>query len=157
MKIRIIGGPGSGKTFLAKRLSAELGIPHYDLDDLQWDNRTAAYGTKRPAEERDRLFKDILNRENWILEGVYYAWCAQSFADADRIYLLRVPRYRYRFRIIRRFVRRKLGLEQGKKETLKSLRQLLKWADKYQKVNLPEINKLLEPCSDKTVRYPDRS
>ena len=27
MKIRIIGGPGSGKTYLAKKLSAQLGIP----------------------------------------------------------------------------------------------------------------------------------
>ena len=27
MKIHIIGGPGSGKTYLAKKLSAQLGIP----------------------------------------------------------------------------------------------------------------------------------
>ena len=52
MKIHIIGGPGSGKTFLAGRLSRQLGI----------------------------------------------------------------PRYRYRTRILRRFFRRKLGLEKGKKK-----------------------------------------
>ena len=27
MKIHIVGGPGSGKSFLAKKLSRELGIP----------------------------------------------------------------------------------------------------------------------------------
>ena len=115
MKIHIIGGPGSGKTFLADRLSRQLGIPHYDLDDLQWDN-AAVYGTKREPQERDALLRQILQQEDWIIEGVYHKWCGQCFADADRIYLLEVPRYRYRTRILRRFFRRKLGLEKGKKK-----------------------------------------
>lgn len=90
----------------------------------------------------------VLSHNDWIIEGVYYAWCQQCFADADSIYVLNVPRYKYRYRIIRRFVRRKLGLEKGKKENLKSLRELLKWADKYQTENLVEIRKLLMPYSD---------
>ena len=151
MKIHIIGGPGSGKSFLAEKLSKELGISHFDLDDLQWDNKSASYGVKRSPDERDRLLNDVLSHNDWIIEGVYYAWCQQCFADADRIYVLNVPRYKYRYRIIRRFVRRKLGLEKGKKENLKSLRELLKWADKYQKVNLVEIRKLLIPYSDKVI------
>ena len=152
MKIHIIGGPGSGKSFLAEKLSKELGISHFDLDDLQWDNKSASYGVKRSPDERDRLLDDVLSHNDWIIEGVYYAWCQQCFADADRIYVLNVPRYKYRYRIIRRFVRRKLGLEKGKKENLKSLRELLKWADKYQKVNLVEIRKLLIPYSDKVIK-----
>ena len=38
MKIRIIGCSGSGKTYLAKRLSKKYNIPNFDLDDIQWDN-----------------------------------------------------------------------------------------------------------------------
>lgn len=37
MKIRIIGCSGSGKTYLAKRLSKKYNIPNFDLDDIQWD------------------------------------------------------------------------------------------------------------------------
>ena len=151
MKIHIIGGPGSGKTYLAEKLSKELGIPHIDLDDLQWDNESASYGVKRSPEERDRLLRDALRQNDWIIEGVYYAWCQQCFADADRIYLLNVPGYRYRYRIIRRFFRRKLGLEKGKRENLKSLSALLNWADHYQTVNLIEIRKLLIPYLDKVI------
>ena len=151
MKIHIIGGPGSGKTFLAEKLSKELGISHFDLDDLQWDNKSASYGVKGSPDERDRLLNNVLSHNDWIIEGVYYAWCQQCFADADRIYVLNVPRYKYRYRIIRRFVRRKLSLEKGKKENLKSLRELLKWADKYQRANLVEIRKLLIPYSDKVI------
>lgn len=75
MKIHIIGGPGSGKSFLAEKLSKELGISHFDLDDLQWDNKSASYGIKRSPDERDRLLNDVLSHNDWIIEGVYYAWC----------------------------------------------------------------------------------
>lgn len=151
MKIHIIGGPGSGKTFLANKLSNELNIPHFDLDDLQWDNTTVSYGTKRNIKERDELLNKILQKDNWIIEGVYYKWCKQCFEAADKIYVIDVPRYKYRYRIIRRFIRRKLGLEKGKKETLKNLKDLLIWADKFQNVNLPLIRNLLIPNSDKVI------
>ena len=151
MKIHIIGGPGSGKTFLADQLSKQLGIPHFDLDDLQWDNAANDYGTKRNPQEREALLNQILNREDWIIEGVYHAWCGRCFEDADRIYVLKVPRYQYRYRIIRRFIRRKLGLEKGKRESLKSLVRLLQWADRYQQVNLPEIRRILAPYAIKVM------
>ena len=46
MKIHIIGCSGSGKTYLAKALSNKYDIPHFDLDDVQWDNRADSYGVK---------------------------------------------------------------------------------------------------------------
>ena len=46
MKIRIIGCSGSGKTYLAKRLSEKYTIPSYDLDDIQWDNSQNSYESK---------------------------------------------------------------------------------------------------------------
>ena len=151
MKIHIIGGPGSGKTYLANELSRNLGIPHFDLDELQWDNQSGDYGTKRDPNERDELLYKILQQDDWIIEGVYYSWCRKCFEQADRIYLLSVPRHIYQYRIIRRFVRRKIGLEKGKKETLKSLTALLKWADKFQHNNLNEIRKILISYPDKVI------
>lgn len=151
MKIRIIGGSGTGKTYLAGKLSEKYGIERYDLDDVFWDN-SGTYGIKRPEQKRTEMLDGILEKENWIIEGVYYAWCGRCFEEADRIYLLNVPRRVYRRRIILRFIKRKLGMEKGKKETLKSLKDLLKWADKYQREDMPQIEAMLEQYSEKTER-----
>ena len=59
MKIHIIGGSGSGKTYLADKLSKEYGITHYDLDELQWDNKADSYGVKRNAEERQEILEHV--------------------------------------------------------------------------------------------------
>lgn len=91
MKIHIIGGSGSGKSHLAETLSAKYGIPHYDLDELQWDS-SGAYGQKRAPEERRRLLDEILEKPDWVIEGVYHSWCLRCFEEADMIYLLSVPR-----------------------------------------------------------------
>ena len=152
MKIRIIGGPGSGKSYLAEALSKETGIPLYDLDDLQWKNELGSYAQRREPEERAKMLEQILQKENWIIEGVYYGWCPQSFRDADRIYLLRVPRRVYRGRILRRFFRRHLGLEGGMKESVPALLRLLKWADTFETTYIHEVEALLAPYADKVIQ-----
>ncbi|WP_157037070.1 hypothetical protein [Oceanobacillus jeddahense] len=43
-KIHIVGGAGSGKTYLAKVLSDMFAIQAVDLDDLFWNK---SYGTKK--------------------------------------------------------------------------------------------------------------
>lgn len=151
MKIRIIGCSGSGKTYLAKRLSKKYNIPSFDLDDIQWDNSQNSYGVKMPIEKRDQMLNDILQHSDWIIDGVYYAWVQKSFEDADVIYVLDMPKWLYRFRIIKRFIRRRVGLEKGKKETLKSVYNLLKWTDTFQNTNMKEIVRILETYKEKVV------
>ena len=139
MKIHIIGCSGSGKTYLANALAKKYNIPHFDLDDIQWDNNAEGYGTKRLLEERNALLQEILNNNEWVIEGVYYAWVQQSFDEADKIYVLDMPRYLYKSRIIVRSIKRKLGIQQGKRETLKSVYNLLKWTETFRNKNLKEI------------------
>lgn len=151
MKIHIIGCSGSGKTYFANALSEKYGIPHYDLDDICWDKCAGKYGIKAPEEKRNAELAEIVKKDDWITEGIYYAWVGECFENADVIYLLDIPPLVYKYRIIRRFIRRKLGIEKSKKETLKSLFDLLKWTDKFQKNNLIEIKKILSGYADKTV------
>ena len=138
-----------GKTYLAKKLSNKYNIPHYDLDNIYWDNSSQKYEIKTEIKKRDKLFQNILEKDDQIIEGIYYKWLEQSFKNADIIYILDLPKYIYKFRIIKRFIKRKLKLEISKKETLKSLLDLLKWTDKFQNKNMKEIIKILEKYKEK--------
>jgi cytidylate kinase len=84
-RIHIIGGLGSGKSFVAGELSRCLGVPAYDLDDLFWDRGTPRDGVRASADERDRRLAAIVAQDGWIIEGVYYGWLAPSFDAADMI------------------------------------------------------------------------
>lgn len=104
-----------------------------------------------PTAKRDLLLNNILKQNDWIIEGVYYAWLGDSFKKADRIFVLNIPRHIYRKRIILRFIKRKIGLEHGKNETLASLKALLKWTDKYMKINMVQIRCLLAQYDEKVI------
>ena len=72
MKIHIIGCSGTGKTYFVKRLSNKYNIPHYDLDNIYWDNSSEKYGVKTEIEKRNKLLQNILEKDDWIIEGIYY-------------------------------------------------------------------------------------
>lgn len=151
MKIHIIGASGSGKTFLAKQLSERLGIPAWELDELFWDNSAGSYNSKRSPDERGRMLEEILECDDWILEGVQHSWLGQAFAQADVICLLTTPPLLCRLRIVRRFFDRKWKKTGRKNETLRSLLKLLVWTRKFYRVNLPQIRAGLEPYRGKVV------
>ena len=104
-----------------------------------------------PSEKRNALLQEILSGREWIIEGVYYAWVQQSFDEADIIYVLDMPKHLYKSRIIIRFIKRKLGALKGKKETFKSVYDLLKWTDTFQNKNLKEIKRLLDRYGNKVI------
>ncbi len=124
MKIHIIGPSGSGKSYLARKLSRQYSVPAWSLDDLFWDND--GYSGKRDPEERDAMLEKILRGEQWIIEGVQHSWVGRAFEDADVIVLLEPPALLCRIRIIRRFVHRKINHHARKKENFKSLVSHLK-------------------------------
>ena len=151
MKIHIFGCSGSGKTYLSNRLSVKYSLPNFDLDNIFWDNSKGSYGIKTPVEERSQMLNDILKQDDWIIEGVYYSWLSESFEKSDKIIILNLPASICKFRIIKRFIKRKLGIERGKNESLKSLIELISWTDRFQEKNFREALEILKPYREKTV------
>ena len=137
-RIHIIGGPGSGKSFLAAELSRRLGVPAYDLDDLFWDRSASRYGVRADVDERDRRLAAIVAQDGWVIEGVYYGWLAPSFDAADMIIELSPSIWVRHWRVIRRFVLRKLRRDASKHESLVDLWRLLRWSHAYDSRHLAE-------------------
>ncbi|GEN85985.1 AAA family ATPase [Oceanobacillus sojae] len=150
-KIHIIGSIGSGKTTLARKLSAQLQVFYYELDNVVW-KRSNTGDIKRTPEERDEYLKNIVNSDSWIIEGVHHKWVASSFQNADVILFIDTKLSIRKFRIIKRFIRQKLGLETANyKPTLKILKDLYKYNTAFEYHTKPEILNMLRPYEHKLI------
>ena len=87
-RIHVIGGPGAGKSTLARCLASKLGTEAHKLDDIVFDPQT---GTARPPSSRIHDINFIAARSAWVTEGVYLGWTDQLMALADLIVWLDLP------------------------------------------------------------------
>jgi adenylate kinase family enzyme len=152
-RIHIIGGPGSGKSYAARHLSTHLGIPAHDLDDLFWDRAAQSYGVRASDLDRDARLLAITQQHAWVIEGVYHHWLKPSFERADIIFVLCPNVYLRDWRILRRFVTRKLGVIPTKRESLLDLYRLIQWNHKYDVDNLKRAMDFIRDFEHKVVTY----
>ena len=149
-KIHIVGGPGSGKTYCAKKLEKDTGLKAYDLDRVFWDQSQSTY-VRASENLRDEKLRKILSNDSWIVEGVYYKWLSKSFDDADIIIILNPSVYLRQWRIFKRFMYRKFILWDFKKETLASFMEMFWWNQKFDKDNIIRIQSFISGCQQKIV------
>jgi hypothetical protein len=71
----ILGNSGSGKSWLAARLAARLGVPALDLDTIHWIG--PGYGTAREPDEARAMVTAAAEAAHWVIEGVY-GWLADA-------------------------------------------------------------------------------
>ncbi|MDT0436441.1 MULTISPECIES: AAA family ATPase [Streptomyces] len=77
VRIWVIGTPGAGKSTLARRLAASLGLPHIELDDPFW---AAGWRQEDPEVFLGRVAR-LLDADAWVVDGQYDTAVA---AHADR-------------------------------------------------------------------------
>lgn len=144
MKLDIIGSVASGKTTLAKEISEKYRIPFYEKDNIVWE-RTSNGDKRRSSEERDRIFRKIIESENWIVEGSPRKILRESFAYSDYIIFLDVNTRTRLFRVFRRWIRQKCGNEKyNSKPTLKFLFYNIKWVFEFNAKRKEMIGLLFE-------------
>ena len=131
-KILIVGGIGSGKTTLARKLTKILNIKNYELDNIAYKRRDV-YEKYKPK-ERDKKLKSVLKRKKWIMEGFYdRSWVYTAYKKADIVVILNIKLSISKRRVITRFLKRKLSFKKSKKinKKFKLMLQLLRHIDKY--------------------------
>ena len=87
-RIHIVGGPGSGKTTLARRLAIRDALPVHDLDAVAYERGA---GPKRPLDLRLADARRIAAGPAWVTEGIYLWWTDELLRAADAIVWLDLP------------------------------------------------------------------
>lgn len=102
-RIHIIGGPGNGKSTLARQLACQLAIPVYHLDEIAFE------GTEfqdRRIDERLARVHEIAMQPSWITEGIFLGWVEELLHAADVIvWLDNIAWHDALWRIVVRFAR----------------------------------------------------
>jgi adenylate kinase family enzyme len=114
MRIYIVGSVASGKTTLAKKLSNKLGIKCIHLDGIVHikDKNDKDWGNiRRPDEEINRLFKSTVLKPHWVIEDAGRKMFSEGMETADMIVHLKPSLFVMRMRVMTRFLKQKLGME----------------------------------------------
>ncbi|MCF2648313.1 AAA family ATPase [Niallia circulans] len=139
-KVHIIGSVGSGKTTLAKELSTKLEIPYYELDNVVWMRKENG-DSRRTEEEREKLLHRIVQTDKWIIEGVHHdEWVKNSFQQADIIIFLDTNYYIRTYRIMKRFIKQKVGIEKAHYQpSFKIFFKMFQWNKHFEEVGKPDF------------------
>ena len=86
-RVAVIGCPGGGKSTFSRALRDRVDLPLYHLDAIYWrDDRTHL-----SREEFYPLMREIIAREEWIIDGNYNSTLEWRVAACDLLIFLDYP------------------------------------------------------------------
>ncbi|HUZ68427.1 MAG TPA: hypothetical protein VMU65_01835 [Candidatus Saccharimonadales bacterium] len=160
-RVAVIGSSGSGKTWLASRLAAALGIPHVELDAIHHGPDWAAM----PAEEmRSELDLCCAADSAWVADGNYQTKGGDLVRErADTVVWLDLPRRTVMRQLLLRTLRHALRRERlwnGNRESLRDVlssdpeRSVIVWAWTH---HTPQRLEYGAQIDERWVRLTDRA
>lgn len=119
---------GSGKSTLARKLSKELKIKRYPLDNLYW---TKKYTRKRNRTVLKKKLKELVKKKKWIIEGVFVSWTEEVFKKADLIIWLDLDYKLLRKNILKRYFLNKFTGTEKERGSFLDILKIIKHTKKY--------------------------
>lgn len=153
MKIYIVGSVASGKTTLARKLSDTLKIRYQSLDEVvHTTDKTNPMGNrKRQIDERDKLFHSVIQQSTWIIEDTGRPCFIEGLKAADTIVLLEIPSRIRKYRIIKRWVKQRLGIEKCMyNPNFNMLKSMLQWSKDYD-LGKDKLKERINPFQEKVI------
>lgn len=100
-RIMIVGGSGSGKTWLTHHLATLGGLPAHHVDGMKWRPRFR----RRRLTRVSAMTRKVHAKPFWILEGAHYETAAERVDRADALIWMEVSRPVRVLRVIWRAIR----------------------------------------------------
>ncbi|WP_459919116.1 P-loop NTPase family protein [Desulfocicer niacini] len=127
MRIVIFGNSGSGKTWLAKKMSFIYSMSIVHFDEIFWE--PGGFDKKRESNEILSLINESKKMSSWVAEGVFGKIAEHFIENTDIIIWLDIP---LEICIKRLGIR---GSESKKhmnrEESEQGLKELIEWASQY--------------------------
>lgn len=147
-KISIIGGPGTGKTTLARNLGKELNLPVYHLDGIDHLENWK----KRDREQRDKMILEKANKDKWIIDGTYTGTLETRIQKSDLVIFLNYSTIFRTKSVISRYLKKR-GKEKpeipGCKERMTW--DFLKFTIEWKRKRENQIKEILERNKNKEI------
>ena len=145
-KVLVIGCPGSGKSTFSKKLHNLTGLPLFHLDMIYWN-------TDRTHLEKDvfkQRLQNILEREEWIIDGNYGSTMEYRLGFCDTVFFLDYSSELCLKGISDRKCRRRSDIPwvEAQGETDAEFEDFVK---SYNTESRPKVTTLLEKYADKQI------
>lgn len=124
-RVSVVGNSGSGKTRLARRLAAQLGVPHVELDAI---HHRPGWEPIDPAAFLSEV-EAIAETDGWVVDGNYGPVVVNGpvWQRADTVVWLDLPRATVMRQVTARTLRRLLRREELWNGNRERLRNLFAW------------------------------
>ena len=111
MRIAVLGTSGSGKSTFARRLSGLIGVPHIELDAINWQAGWRDLNSHEPEEFARRVAAAVAE-DAWVSDGNYSRVRGLVLARATHLVWLDYPRWLTMIRVFRRSLTRAMTQEE---------------------------------------------
>lgn len=143
-KIIVIGCPGSGKSTFSRALHKLTGLPLYHLDLMYWNDDKTIVDKKIFL---DRL-NDVLNLDEWIIDGNYISTMESRIQKCDTIVFLD-----YHVDVCLDGIKTRVGNKRSDMPWIENEidQKFIKYIERYNLDVRPNVLALLNKYSDKNI------
>ena len=143
-KVIVIGCPGSGKSTVSRALHNKTGIPLYHLDMMYWNS-------DKTTVEKSVFLKrlsDILEKDEWIIDGNYGSTMELRMAVCDTVIFLDYP-----LDVCLDGIKERRGKPRSDMPWIETEEdaEFIEFIKNYNEQQKPKVLELLEKYSDKSI------